>query len=120
MDAVTLANKIRSKELSPVEVADAVLERIHMLDPTLHAFSTLAVDQARQDASRTERAIMSGEDVGPLAGVPIGMKDLFFVKGIRTTFAPAANRPASAALARASPDIVRASRLLIFITGFLS
>ena len=86
MDAVTLAKKIRNKELSPIEVADAVLERIEKLDPTLHAFSTLAADQARQDASRTENAIMSGQDVGPLAGVPIGMKDLFFVKGVRTTF----------------------------------
>jgi len=63
MDAVTLAKKIRNKELSPIEVADAVLERIQKLDPTLHAFSTLAANQA----SRTEKAIMSGQDVGPLA-----------------------------------------------------
>ena len=49
--AVTLAKKIRNKELSPIEVADAVLERIQKLDPTLHAFSTLAANQARQDAS---------------------------------------------------------------------
>ena len=56
MDALTLAKQIRTKALSPIEVAEAVLERIHKLDPILHAFSTLVPDQARQDAARTEKA----------------------------------------------------------------
>jgi aspartyl-tRNA(Asn)/glutamyl-tRNA(Gln) amidotransferase subunit A len=86
MDAVNLAKQIRSKKLSPVEVVNAVLDRIEKLDPILHAFSTLVPDQARADAKRTEKAIMAGDEIGPLAGVPIGMKDLFFVKGVRTTF----------------------------------
>ena len=86
MDAFTLAKQIRTKALSPIEVVEAALERIHKLDPLLRAFSTLVPDQARQDAARTEKAIMAGEEVGPLAGVPIGTKDLFFVRGVRTTF----------------------------------
>jgi aspartyl-tRNA(Asn)/glutamyl-tRNA(Gln) amidotransferase subunit A len=86
MDAVELTKQIRAKKLSPVEVVDAVLDRIAKLDPILHAFSTLVPEQAREDAKRTEKAIMTGGEVGPLAGVPIGMKDLFFVKGVRTTF----------------------------------
>ena len=86
MDAVSLAKQIRTKKLSPVEVLDAVLDRIAKLDPILHAFSTLVPDQAREAAKQTEKAIMAGDEIGSLAGVPIGMKDLFFVKGVRTTF----------------------------------
>ena len=86
MDAVSLAKQIRTKKLSPVEVVDAVLDRIAKLDPILHAFSTLVPDQAREAAKQTEKAIMAGDEIGSLAGVPIGMKDLFFVKGVRTTF----------------------------------
>jgi aspartyl-tRNA(Asn)/glutamyl-tRNA(Gln) amidotransferase subunit A len=86
MDAVTLAKHIRGKTLSPVEVVNAVLDRAEKLEPILHAYSTLVPEQARAAAKQTEKAIMAGEEVGPLAGVPIGMKDLFFVKGVRTTF----------------------------------
>src|SRR4051812_35219536 len=76
MDAVTLAREIREKQVSPTEVVDAVLDRMNRLEPTLHAFCTPAPDQAHADAQRVEKALMSGEDVGALAGIPIGIKDL--------------------------------------------
>ena len=81
MDMVNLAGKIRNRELSPTEVTNAFIERIESLDPMLHAFSTFQPDAAREQARRCEDAIMAGEDPGPLGGVPIAMKDLFFVKG---------------------------------------
>ena len=85
MDAVTLAQNIRAKQLSPVEVIDAVLARMEKLEPTLHAFCTPTPELARQTAKRIEADIMAGRAVGPLAGVPIGIKDLVLTKGIRTT-----------------------------------
>jgi aspartyl-tRNA(Asn)/glutamyl-tRNA(Gln) amidotransferase subunit A len=84
-DAVTLAQDIRRKRVSPTEVIEAVLDRMDRLDPTLHAFCTPAPDEARADARRVEDAVMSGEEVGVLAGVPVGIKDLVCTKGLRTT-----------------------------------
>lgn len=85
MDAVTLAQKIRSKELSPVEVTDAVLARMEKVNPLIGAFCTPTPDVARQQAKQVESAIVAGKSVGPLAGVPIGIKDLVETKGIKTT-----------------------------------
>jgi aspartyl-tRNA(Asn)/glutamyl-tRNA(Gln) amidotransferase subunit A len=84
LPATELAEHIRAKELSPTEVLDAVLERMDRLEPTLHAFCTPTPDLARDQAERIERAIVGGDPVGPLAGVPVGIKDLVATKGIRT------------------------------------
>ena len=84
MDAVNLARRIRAKELSPTEVIEAVLTRMEALEPHLHAFCTTTPDLARREAKRVEKAILTGEDVGPLAGVPVGIKDLVCTAGIRT------------------------------------
>ena len=84
MDAVTLAKHIRSKKLSPVEVIDAVLARMEKLEPILHAFCTPTPELARRTAKKIEKDIMAGKPVGPLAGVPVGIKDLVCTKGIKT------------------------------------
>src|SRR5436309_10231831 len=84
MDTVTLARRIKAKELSPVEVVEAVLGRLEHLDPVLHAFTTVTADQARAEARRIEQDIAAGRDVGPLAGVPTGVKDLICTRGVRT------------------------------------
>lgn len=84
MDAVTLAATIRSKNLSPVEVVDAVIARMEKLEPILHAFCTPTPELARSTAKNLEKDIMAGRPVGPLAGVPVGIKDLVCTKGIKT------------------------------------
>ena len=83
MDATSLAGQVAAKQLSPVEVVDAVLDRLDRLD-ALCMFITRAPDQARQHAKRIEADIAAGREVGPLAGVPTGVKDLIYTKGIRT------------------------------------
>ena len=85
MDAVTLATLIRSKKLSAVEVTDAVLARMEKLEPILHAFCTPTPEIAREAAKQIDKRIMANEEVGPLAGVPWGCKDLICTAGIKTT-----------------------------------
>ncbi len=84
MDAVTLAAKVRAKELSPVEVIEASIARMDKLEPLLHAFCTPGPDLARKAAKQLEADIMAGKDPGPLAGVPIGVKDLICTKDLPT------------------------------------
>jgi aspartyl-tRNA(Asn)/glutamyl-tRNA(Gln) amidotransferase subunit A len=81
MEAAEIAGSVRAKELSPLEVVEAVLERMKRLEPTLRAFCTPTPDLAREEARRLEDEISSGVDSGPLAGVPVGIKDLHAVKG---------------------------------------
>jgi aspartyl-tRNA(Asn)/glutamyl-tRNA(Gln) amidotransferase subunit A len=84
MSGAEQAELIRTKQASPVEVTAAVLDRIHALEPTLHAFCTLTEDIAIADAKRAEEAVMRGDALGALHGVPISIKDLICTKGIRT------------------------------------
>jgi amidase len=82
-----LARLIRTRAVSPVEVLDAHLKVIEALNPRLNAIVTLAAEQARDGARRAEAAVMKGEPLGPLHGLPIGVKDVTPTAGIRTTFA---------------------------------
>lgn len=83
--AIELAALIRQKALSPVEVAETVLARIERLNGRLNAFCTLTPDQALADARTAEAAVMRGDPLGPLHGVPISVKDLTYTKGVATT-----------------------------------
>jgi aspartyl-tRNA(Asn)/glutamyl-tRNA(Gln) amidotransferase subunit A len=81
--ASELIERYRRRELSPVEVTTAVLERIDRINPTLNAFVTVTHDLALRNARDAERAYARGE-AGALAGVPVSIKDLTPTKGIRT------------------------------------
>ena len=70
-----LAPKIKAKEISPVEVTDAVLAQADRLQPILNTFITLLPDAARRVAREQEAALMRGDYRGPLHGIPIGIKD---------------------------------------------
>src|SRR6266403_1726441 len=83
--AVECAALIRRKELSPVELTEAVLARIDAVNPRLNAFCLVAHDVARRLAREAEIAVMKGEPLGLLHGVPVSVKDVLFTRGMRTT-----------------------------------
>lgn len=83
--AAELAALIRQGEVSPVEVVRAALERIESLNGELNAFLTITADAALDAAREAERAVASGRDLGPLHGVPVGVKDIIETAGVRTT-----------------------------------
>jgi aspartyl-tRNA(Asn)/glutamyl-tRNA(Gln) amidotransferase subunit A len=81
--AAELAARIRRRELSPVEVVEAFLERIEARNGEINAYATVIGEQARE----AERAVGSGRALGPLHGVPVSIKDLYDYKaGVRNTF----------------------------------
>ncbi|MBZ9939418.1 amidase [Mesorhizobium sp. BR1-1-16] len=84
--AQDIAAAVASGAISPVEVVQAALDAMDRLDPSLNAFCTPAHDEALAVARRLEARIRAGEAAGPLAGVPVAIKDLIFTRGLRTTF----------------------------------
>jgi aspartyl-tRNA(Asn)/glutamyl-tRNA(Gln) amidotransferase subunit A len=81
------AERLRRKQLSPVELTRAILDRIDRLNPRVGAFITVAADQAMDAARAAEQEIQRGRYKGPLHGIPIGVKDTHYTAGIRTTAA---------------------------------
>lgn len=75
---------IAAHEVSPVDLAHQMLDRIAKLDPTLKSYATVMRDQALADAQVASEAIRRGEYRGPLHGMPIAVKDLFYTKSVRT------------------------------------
>jgi amidase len=84
LSATQLAAFVRDRRLSPVEVVEAYLRRIEELNPALNAIVTLAPDLMEQ-ARAAEARVMQGEDVGPLHGLPITIKDTIDTAGLKTT-----------------------------------
>jgi aspartyl-tRNA(Asn)/glutamyl-tRNA(Gln) amidotransferase subunit A len=114
ISAAELAALIARRAVSPVEVVDGVLTRIEKTQPVLNAFITVSAEGARAAAREAEAAIMRGELLGKLHGVPFAAKDLVNTAGVRTTFGsvaladnvPAADSPAVARLKRAGAILV--------------
>ena len=76
---------IKSSQVSPVELVDATVARIDELDGTINSYITVLGEQARQSAQEAERRIKAGGYLGPLHGIPIGLKDIINTKDVRTT-----------------------------------
>ncbi|MBW3570321.1 MAG: amidase [Gemmatimonadetes bacterium] len=85
LPAHEVARRVRARDVSPVEVLDACMAQVERHNPALNAVVTLN-HRARDEAGEIERRIARGEDVGPLAGVPVGIKDVTEVAGVRTTY----------------------------------
>lgn len=84
-----VARRLRRREISPVEITRACLERIEKLNPSLNAFITVMAESALVEARAAEEEIGRGEWRGPLHGVPIALKDIIDTAGVVTTAASA-------------------------------
>jgi aspartyl-tRNA(Asn)/glutamyl-tRNA(Gln) amidotransferase subunit A len=112
--AAALAEMIARREASPVEIVDVALARIERTQPTINAFITVCADEARTAAKAAEKALIRGDELGPLHGVPFAVKDLVNTAGVRTTFGsfaladnvPAADSPCVARLKAAGAILI--------------
>jgi len=84
--ATQLAGLIGRREISPVELTETILSRIEHLQPQINAFSTVCGEEALKAARKAESEVTSAESLGPLHGIPFSVKDLLWIKGVRTTF----------------------------------
>ena len=94
--AAEVARRVRAREITAAEVIEAALARIEATEPTANAFIHVDAAGARTAAGQIDRRVAAGEDPGPLAGVPISVKDLVHVAGMPTTFGSRAFEGAAA------------------------
>ncbi len=80
-----LAGFIERKEITPVDAVEAYLKRIEDVNPKLNAFIRVLKEQALQEAASATSEIVNGRYLGPLHGIPVGVKDQIHTRGIRTT-----------------------------------
>lgn len=85
LTALELAGRIRAREISAAEAVRACLAQIERLEPKIHAFVTVDAEGALRRAEEVQKRIDAGELTGPLAGVPVAVKDNICTKGLRTT-----------------------------------
>ena len=85
ISATELGGLIRAKEVTSLEAVDAYLARIEEVDSSLNSYITVCGDEAREEARRAGEEISMGENRGPLHGVPVGVKDQIYVKGVRNS-----------------------------------
>ncbi|HTV89803.1 MAG TPA: amidase [Stellaceae bacterium] len=112
--AAELAALVARRVVSPVDLVDLVLARIEQSQPHLNAFITVCADAARVAARAAEAAVLRGDRLGPLHGVPLSVKDLVATQGVRTTsgsvaladHVPAADAPSVARLKAAGAILV--------------
>ena len=89
LDLSDVSRAVQKKEVSPVELTQACLERIEKLNPRLNAFITITGAAAMEEARKAEAEIARGEWKGPLHGIPLAVKDLIETAGVKTTAASA-------------------------------
>lgn len=127
LDAVAIAADVRTGLRSAHDVIEATLDRIAMLDPQFNCFTTVLGERALATARRIDARIAEGQDVGPLAGVPFAVKNLFDISGVTTLAgsalladAPSAKRDAFAIarLEAAGAILVGALNMDEFAYGF--
>ena len=107
--ALELRRAIAAKQVSPVEIMQATLERAERFDPKLNCFATYTPELALEAARKAEQELMTGRPTGPLHGLPISVKDLIAVKDLKLTFGSRAAANNVAAVDAPSVERVRAA-----------
>jgi aspartyl-tRNA(Asn)/glutamyl-tRNA(Gln) amidotransferase subunit A len=116
---------IASRKISCLELVDATIERIEKLNPKLNAFITILDQYAKREARHADSLIKQGKYLGPLHGIPISLKDLIYIKGIRSTsgskiladFVPNYDSTVTRRLRKAGAIIVGSNNLHEFASG---
>ena len=85
LTAVEVRRLIGNKEISPVELLESCMERIEAVNGIVNAIVTIDFENAKAQAKLAEKAVIEGEELGLLHGLPIGIKDLELTAGMRTT-----------------------------------
>ncbi len=125
LTVTNVARLLRTRRLSPVELTRWMLARIERAQPELNAYITITADLAVAQARRAEHEIVRGRYRGPLHGIPVSLKDLFYTRGIRTTagsrilrsFIPDTNAPAVETLLEAGAILLGKTNLHEFAYG---
>jgi len=125
LSATELGVRIQAREVSPVEATEAFLARIEATEPTLNAFITRTPERALADAKQAEAEIAAGRSRGPLHGIPLALKDLYWTAGIRTTsgsvveadFVPDEDAAAAARLREAGTVLMGKTNMVEFAFG---
>ncbi len=125
LSAAELSRLIERKEVSPVEATEAYLERIDDLDFKFNAYLTVRHGEALQAAREAEQAILRGDYLGPMHGIPVAVKDQMWSKGIRSTggsriladFIPDEDATAIANLKKAGAVLLGKTNLTEFAIG---
>jgi aspartyl-tRNA(Asn)/glutamyl-tRNA(Gln) amidotransferase subunit A len=120
-----LSKLIASREISCLEVVDATIERIQKLNPKLNAFITILDESARREARYADSLLKQGKYLGPLHGIPISLKDLIYIKGVKSTsgskiladFVPDYDSTVTRKLRKAGAIIVGTNNLHEFASG---
>ena len=86
MSASEMAEKIKTQELTSLEITEVIIERIEKINPIINAYCTPTFDIAREMANKADDLVKKGEKIGLLNGIPTSIKDLMQTKGIRTTY----------------------------------
>ncbi len=86
LSSVEMRRRIGTKEISPVELLEASLQRIKRINPAVNAVTAMCVERARKEAKAAETAVRRGEDLPLLHGLPTGIKDLEETKDLLTTY----------------------------------
>src|SRR3989449_6824064 len=122
---IEAAAQLERRRLSPVELTEAMLQRIGNVDKQIRAYITVCDEQAREVAGATERMIRAGYYLGPLHGIPVALKDNIYTRGVRTTagskiladFIPTEDATVAARLKRAGAIIVGKTNMHEFAWG---
>ena len=86
LTAIEARRMIGDKSLSPVDLLESCIARVEAVNPTVNAVTAKAYDRARAEAKEAEAAVLRGDELGVLHGLPLGVKDLLQTEGILTTF----------------------------------
>ena len=125
LTAVRLSEKIKNHDLTAIEATEAVLKQIASCESTYHCYVTVEEEKAREQAKQVQKRIESGELTGPLAGVPVAIKDNICTKGMRTTcssrilgnFVPTYTAGAAEALEKAGAVVLGKTNMDEFAMG---